>query len=213
MGREKQKEEEKISLSVNEISKMTQTLSQVDQLHDKVISLQEKIDQLETRVASKLNTLNPDEDVIHSLYGQHFDPRYEKNCSRIVYVVETSRDSKNKDNEQHFIRKVNTGETFRKAVTNFKSHISRYSNYRWKKEKRHRGTATRRVPNIPEQRASLLLEAHHMVQNHEEIKLVYADVHGNVKVRLQKCHKGKNVFTFDNIDSLKKLLLQMGLVP
>merc|ERR1712218_377201 len=99
----------------------------------------------------------------------------------------------------------------RKAVTNFKSHISRCSNYRWRKEKRHRGTAARRVPNIPEQRATLLLEAHQLVQNHGAIKLVYADVHGNVKVRLQKTYKGKNVFTFDNIDSLKKLLVQIGL--
>ena len=52
----------------------------------------------------------------------------------------------------------------------------------------------------------LILTYYSTNHHNEKVDFVYADIHGDIKVRLVNLHKGKYVHNFNSIEELEDLL-------
>ena len=66
-------------------------------------------------------------------------------------------------------------------------------------------------PNLPKRRSTLLYEASKRLEDVEKVNFTFADIHGDLVIRLQEEYKGKFLFTFNSMDDLDELLREMGI--
>ena len=94
------------------------------------------------------------------------------------------------------------GKKTQDIIIRFKSHRARYEVY----EKRKSSNNIKIKPNLTKKRQILRYDATQLVENNEKVEFVYADIHGDIKVRLVNLHKGKYVHNFNSIEELEDLL-------
>ena len=58
-------------------------------------------------------------------------------------------------------------------------------------------------------KGKLLFDALKICEDHDKVNFVYADIHGDIKVRLNAPHNEKYVFAFTTIDQLTNLLEEL----
>ena len=110
----------------------------------------------------------------------------------------------------HRIGKVKekNGKKLQNVIVRSRSHASRYSVFSQKKNLRNLKIG----PNLTTKRNKLLTEAIQLVDNIDGVDFVYADIHGDAKVRLKAAFNGKFAVLFTSIEELKKLLLEMDVL-
>ena len=94
------------------------------------------------------------------------------------------------------------GKKTQDIIIRFTSHRARYQLY----GKRKLSSNFKIKPNLTKKRQSLRYDASQLVENNEKVNFVYADIHGDIKVRLIDVHKGKYVHNLQSIEELEDLL-------
>ena len=111
----------------------------------------------------------------------------------------------------HRIGKVHEGNGGKKTqdiIVRFKSHHSRYSVI----NKRKDAKSVKIRPHLTKNRSDVLFEAIDFVKDIEKIDFWFANVHGDLIVRLKEAINGRQLFTFDSMKSLKTLLKKKGCI-
>ena len=110
----------------------------------------------------------------------------------------------------HRIGKVkeNNGKKTQDIIVRFKSHHSRYTVI----NKRKDAKSVKIRPNLTKNRNNLLFEANEFVENIEQVDFCFANVHGDINVRMKEELNGRQVFSFDSMDSLKSLLVKKRII-
>ena len=65
------------------------------------------------------------------------------------------------------------------------------------------------APNLTKRRGKLLYDAVQSTEDATRVNFVYADAHGDLKIRLNDPHNGRFVFPFNTLEELSKLLAEM----
>ena len=108
------------------------------------------------------------------------------------------------------VKEIN-GKKHQDVIVRFKSHSARYKLYSKRKEMNN----VRISPNLTKARSKLLNEAVEITRNiqRSDWGFVFANLHGDLLIRLTEKHKGKQYFDFDSIESLSKTLEEVQLLP
>lgn len=105
--------------------------------------------------------------------------------------------------------KNNKGKKQQNIIVRFKSHCSRYACMEKKKR-----SNTKLAPNLTHRRGKLLYDASQIIKDNEitAIEFVFANINGDLQVRLAEPLDGKSVYPFKNFDELDDLLLSNRLI-
>ena len=112
--------------------------------------------------------------------------------------------------KMHRVGKVKhnkNGRQTQDVIIRFKTHSSRYAVM----EKRKLAKNIKISPNLTPKRGKLWYDASNRIAPLPEIDFVFADIHGDLNIRLTKEFKNKFVHGFSTIEELEKLILDMGL--
>ena len=93
----------------------------------------------------------------------------------------------------------------------FKTHSSRYACL----EKRKMAKKIKIAPNLTHRRGKMLFDASKIIEEKDvkSINFVFANLHGDLQVRLTEPLEGKHVHPFKDLQELDDLLLNNGLIP
>ena len=102
----------------------------------------------------------------------------------------------------HRVGKVRTrnGKKHQDIIVRFKTHSSRYLVYKERKKARN----VKISPNLTKRRATLLYEASNWVKDLDAVDFVFANIHGDLNLRLVEPYQEKILFPFSTLDDLKK---------
>ena len=109
----------------------------------------------------------------------------------------------------HRIGKVLTknGKKQQDIIVRFKTHHSRYSIYKeWKMAKN-----VRISPYLTKKRVGILKEASSLVEKLDMVDFVFANIHGDLNLRLVEPFHEKQYFQFSTVDELTTLLNSMDI--
>ena len=104
------------------------------------------------------------------------------------------------------VKEIN-GKKHQDIIVKFKSHAARYKVYNGRKSLKNRKIN----PNLTKKRGKLMYDARLIIENIEKVHFIFADIHGDLQMRLKDPYKGKHFFEFNSIESLNDLLKEMGL--
>ena len=112
--------------------------------------------------------------------------------------------------KMHRVGKVRTrdGKQNQDIIVRFKTHHSRYTVMRNRKEAK----SAKIRPNLTKYRNDLRYNASELVKNIEGVKFVYANIHGDLILRLNEEIDGEEDFQFNSMEKLKSLLVETGCV-
>ena len=118
-----------------------------------------------------------------------------------------------KVDKAHRLGKVTTnagGKKHQDIIVRFTSHSARYAVFNKRKSLRN----VRISPNLTKTRGNLLADAISLTQNieRENWGFVFANSHGDLLVRLQEKHDGKNNHPFESLEDLESKLTAFGLL-
>ena len=123
-------------------------------------------------------------------------------------VVQTLRDSGITQDvvrdidKMHPIGKIHQNK--QKIIIRFKSHSKRYSLYRNKKKL---PPGIKLSPSLTKRRQQILHEAIEMVSSMHTVNFVFADIHGDLKIRLTEADKdGRFVLGFNSTEDLAQII-------
>ena len=102
--------------------------------------------------------------------------------------------------------KEKNGKKNQDVIVRFKSHSARYTVFNARKKTNNHNIR----PNLTPFRSKLLHEATEITSNVNEVNFAFADIHGDLKIRLVNAIEGRFVFSFSTIEELKNLLSKMG---
>ena len=106
----------------------------------------------------------------------------------------------------HRLGSARTGDDGKKTqdiVVRFKTHEARYKVY----DERKKSKTVKIRPNLTKRRGTLLYQASKFVENVEQVHFVFANAHGDLKLRLkEKTGDDKQIFDFKSMDDLKQTL-------
>ena len=107
------------------------------------------------------------------------------------------------------IKQIN-GKNVQDVIVRFKSHSSRYEVFRKRKAARN----IKISPNLTKARGKLLHDAVALADTIEKNDwgFVFANMHGDILLRLKDKHKGKHYHPFDSMESLTSQLTEIGLL-
>ena len=108
----------------------------------------------------------------------------------------------------HRVGKIKNGK--QSTILRLKSHSLVEKVHRKKKDVKKRGYDLR--PSLTRKRMELLQEARDIVEKEDRIQFVYADIHGNLKVRLKDEFQKRFVFNFNDIEDLSFFLQKISQV-
>ena len=112
----------------------------------------------------------------------------------------------------HRVGKVKTLENGKKQqniIVRFKSHSARYKVYNARKKLNN----IKISPNLTHRRGKLWYDASmHVKKFSSSIDFIFADLHGNLKMKTKEEIDGKNKFGFESLDDLEKVTERLGLV-
>ena len=104
--------------------------------------------------------------------------------------------------------RTNAGKKTQDIIVRFKSHAARYDVY----EARKKATNLKIRPNLTKRRGDLLYRASKLVEGAEEVHFVFANAHGDLKLRLkEKPDGGEQYHSFSSIEELKKTLEELNI--
>ena len=108
----------------------------------------------------------------------------------------------------HRVGRVKTvgGKKHQDIIIRFKTHRSRYAVY----QDRKKSKSVKISPNLTKRRGALLYEASQLVNDAEKVNFVFANVHGDLNIRLVEPYKDKMVFPFSSMGQLKDLLAEIN---
>ena len=106
-------------------------------------------------------------------------------------------------------KKEHEGKTFQNVIVRFRSHRSRYAVY---KERKKLKNGVKMSPNLTKNRLQILHESSQLVQDTEGVDFTFANINGDLCVRLTNAHNDRNVWTFTSIQNLRTVLANKGIV-
>ena len=215
-------------------TKQNQTDQLIKSLKDKVLNLEKRVEEVEKRNKSleeKVTVLESDNIIsqkVSKLLATDLDrlDQYHRRSNIIVSNVLKQENEKNEDviekvnniiakdlnlpnvvnqiDKLHHIGKTRerNGKKTRDIIIRFKSHRARYEVY----EKRKSSNNIKIKPNLTKKRQTLRYDATQLVENNDKVDFAYADIHGDIKVRLVNLHKGKYAHNINSIEELEDLL-------
>ena len=98
------------------------------------------------------------------------------------------------------------GKKNQNIIVRFKSHFARYSILKEKKKAKN----VRLSANLTKRRGTLLFNASNAVKNIEGVHFCFANVHGDLSVRLNEPYDSKQVFTFNSMPQLSDFIITNG---
>ena len=112
--------------------------------------------------------------------------------------------------KMHRIGKIRNrdGKRNQDIIIRFKTHHSRYTVMRNRKEAR----SVKIRPNLTKCRNDLQYKASEYVKEIEKVKFIYANIHGDLILRLNEEIDGKEDFQFNSMNKLESLLVETGCV-
>ena len=102
------------------------------------------------------------------------------------------------------VKEVN-GKKMQDIIIKFKSHAARYAVFNERKKAKNIKIA----PNLNKRRGKLLYDAGQLTVNASNVNFVFADAHGDLKVRFHETHKGRYDFSFNSLEELNNLLASL----
>ena len=105
--------------------------------------------------------------------------------------------------------KKEKGKNFQNIVVRFRTHRSRYDLYGKRKELKN---GIKIGPHLTHRRGKLLADSIDHVKDVRGVEFVFANIHGDLCVRLTDEYDGKNVFPFNSMDELNKVLADKDLI-
>ena len=108
----------------------------------------------------------------------------------------------------HRVGKIKNGK--QSTILRLNSHSLIEKIHKKKKDVKKRGYDLR--PSLTRTRMEILQEARETVEKEDRIQFVFADIHGNLKVRLKDEFKKRFVFNFDDIEDLSLFLRKISQV-
>ena len=105
-------------------------------------------------------------------------------------------------------KKQYEGKTYQNVIVRFRSHRSRYAAY---KERQKLKGGVKMSPNLTKHRLQVLHESSQLVNDAGGIDFTFANINGDLCVRLTDAHNGRNVFTFSSIENLRTILADKGI--
>ena len=106
-------------------------------------------------------------------------------------------------------KKDHQGKKYQNVIIRFKSHRSRYSVYRNRKQLQN---GVKMNPNLTKKRGDVLYKSSELVKDVAGIDFTFANIHGDLCVRLAAARNGDHVFTFHSIEELRKILEESDIV-
>ena len=103
--------------------------------------------------------------------------------------------------------KTYNGTKQQNIIVRFKTHATRYSVYR----KRNETKKYKVCPNLTRLREKTLYDAEAVVADIPDVNFVYADIHGDMKVRFKNKMEDREAYKFDSIKHLIELLKRFKL--
>ena len=133
---------------------------------------------------------------------------------KVANIVENSLKSPDlaKDiDKTHRIGRVKTrdGKSYQNIVVRFKTHQSRYKTYQKRKQLVN---GVKIGPHLTRHRGSVLHESIDFVKDINGVEFTYANIHGDLRVRLTNEYDGKNDFQFTSIQELNQMLVEKELL-
>ena len=112
--------------------------------------------------------------------------------------------------KMHRVGKIRTRDNKQNQdiIVRFKTHHSRYTVMKSRKDAK----SAKIRPNLTKHRNDLQYNASELVKDIESVKFVYANIHGDLILRLNEEIDGKEDFPFNSMDKLKSLLVETGCV-
>ena len=106
--------------------------------------------------------------------------------------------------------KEQNGKKHQDIIVRFKSHSARYKLYSKRKTLKN----VKVSPNLTKKRSKLLYDAVELTKNieNDDWGFVYANIHGDLLLRLQEKYQGKHYYSFDSLESLRNQLNEIGLL-
>lgn len=205
--------------------KLSQLENQIKIMEEKNKNLEARVDELESvkiisanvndRLVDELDRLDQYSRRSNLIIRNVFLPEKETNeeiTNKITKVInkdmnlpEAAKDI-DKLHRVGKIKTANGGKKKQDVIVRFRSHASRYAVYGEKHKLRNYKIGS----NLTKRRGSLLYDASQLTDSIDAINFVYADIHGNLKVRLINEYKGKHVFPFNSIDMLDQIITEVG---
>ena len=105
--------------------------------------------------------------------------------------------------------KKTQGKNFQNIVVRFRTHRSRYELYGKRKDLKN---GIKIGPHLTHHRGKVLHESIEHVQDIPGVEFTFANLHGDLAVKLSEKYEGKDVFSFNTIDELNAILLEKGLI-
>ena len=102
--------------------------------------------------------------------------------------------------------KSHNGSKQQNIIVRFKTHYTRYKVYNARKKAKK----FKICPNLTKARGDILYNAIVSTNDVEGIDFVYADIHGDLKIRLKEEFEGNFVYHFDSMEKLDELLAKFG---
>ena len=116
------------------------------------------------------------------------------------------------DDKAHRLGKIKeiNGKKHQGVIVRFKWHSARYEVFNKRKALRN----TRISPNLTKIRSKMLNDAIELTKVIEKNDwgFVYANMHGDLMIRLSEKFKGRHYYSFDSIKSLTDKLVEFGLM-
>ena len=106
------------------------------------------------------------------------------------------------------IIKEKDGKKMQNVIVRFKSHFARYAVYNERKKAKNIKIST----NLTKRRGKLLFDVSNAVKEVGNVQFCFANINGDLKIRLVEPYNGKQVFSFNSLNELNSLLLKMGLI-
>ena len=104
--------------------------------------------------------------------------------------------------------KTSNGKKSQNVIIKFKSHATRYAVLQQKKKAKN----FKLCPNLTRKRGKLWYDATQIVDSIPGIDFVFADIHGDMKMRLKnERDDGKIVFQFETLNELNDLIVSLGI--
>ena len=208
--------------SPNEFAELKQ---KINNLEKKVVTLEGKVEELESykKVSEHVNMVLSQELDALNQYSRRSNivmrniwlPENETNDQLTEKVSTLIKDELNLPSAVKDIDKLHrigpvkekNGKKHQNVIIRFRSHKTRYNVFREKKKLKH----VKISANLTKKRGKLLHEAIEFVESINEVDYVFADIHGDLKVKVKKQYKGTNTFKFETFENLKKLLIDMDI--
>ena len=133
---------------------------------------------------------------------------------KVVKIVEKSLKSPalvRDIDKMHRIGRVKKekGKNVQNIVVRFRTHQSRYELYGKRKELQN---GIKMSPHLTYHRGKILHESIEHVENIQGVEYTFANLHGDLAVKLSDKYEGKDIFSFNTIDELNNILIDKKLV-